>query len=115
MALVVIHLQVLMSKAHMKSCAGNRHKDHVKHLHSILRACSVVSKSMRPHGLWPAMLLSPWDFPDKNTGVGFHFLLQGIFPNWGLNLCPLCLLHCRQIVYYSSHQGSIQWNPHISE
>ena len=26
-----------------------------------------------------------WDFPDKNTGVGCHFLLQGIFPTWGLN------------------------------
>jgi len=25
------------------------------------------------------MLLCPWDFPDKNTGVGCHFLLQGIF------------------------------------
>ena len=24
--------------------------------------------------------LCPWDFPSKNTGVGFHLLLQGIFP-----------------------------------
>ena len=24
--------------------------------------------------------LCPWDFPGKNTGVGCHFLLQGIFP-----------------------------------
>ena len=28
---------------------------------------------------------SPWDSPGKNTGVGFHFLLQGIFPTRGLN------------------------------
>ena len=28
---------------------------------------------------------SPWDFLGKNTGVGCHFLLQGIFPTWGLN------------------------------
>ena len=27
----------------------------------------------------PARLLCPWDSPDKNTGVGCHFLLQGIF------------------------------------
>ena len=27
-----------------------------------------------------ARLLCPWDFPGKNTGVGCHFLLQGIFP-----------------------------------
>ena len=30
--------------------------------------------------------LSLWDFPSKDTGVGCHFLLQGIFPNQGLNL-----------------------------
>ena len=28
----------------------------------------------------PARLLRPWGFPGKNTGVGRHFLLQGIFP-----------------------------------
>ena len=48
-------------------------------------------------------LLSPWDSPGKNTGVGSHFLLQGIFPTQGLNLG---LLHCRQILYGLSHQGS---------
>ena len=38
------------------------------------------------------MLLCPWDFPSKNTGVGYHFLLQGIVPTQGLNLHLLCLL-----------------------
>ena len=33
------------------------------------------------------------DFPGKNTGVGCHFLLQGIFLTQGLNLCFLHLLH----------------------
>ena len=42
-------------------------------------------------------LLCPWDFPGKNTRVGCHFLLQGIFPTQGLN--PR-LLHCRQILYH---------------
>ena len=37
------------------------------------------------HGLQPARLLFPWDFPGKNPGVGCHFLLQGIFPIQGLN------------------------------
>ena len=31
--------------------------------------------------LQPARLLCPWDFPGKNTGVGCHFLLQGISVN----------------------------------
>ena len=30
-------------------------------------------------------LLHPWDFPGKNTGVDYHFLLQGIFPTQGRN------------------------------
>ena len=42
-------------------------------------------------------LLCPCDFPGKNTGVGCHFLLQGIFPTQELNLG---LLHCRQILSY---------------
>ena len=29
------------------------------------------------------MLLGSWDFPGKNTGVGCHFFLQGIFPTQG--------------------------------
>ena len=36
----------------------------------------------------PDRLLCPWDFLGKNTGVGYHFLLQGIFLIQGLNLCP---------------------------
>ena len=63
--------------------------------------CLVVSGSLQPHGLRPTRLLCPWDSPGKNTGVGCHALLQGIFPTQGLGL-----LHCRQILYCLSHQGS---------
>ena len=42
------------------------------------------------------------DYPGKNTGVGCHALLQGIFPTQGLNPS---LKHCRQILYHLSHQG----------
>ena len=41
---------------------------------AVLNVCmlphSVMSHSLRPHGLEPARLLSLWDFPGKNTGVG---------------------------------------------
>ena len=50
------------------------------------------------------MLLHPRDFPSKNTGMGCHFLLQGIFPTQGSNPG---LLHCRQTLYHLSHQ----WSP----
>ena len=43
------------------------------------------------------------DSPGKNTGVGCHALLQGIFPTQGSNPG---LPHCRQIRYHLSHQGS---------
>ena len=66
-------------------------------------SCSVVSDSLQPHGLQPARLPCPWDSPGKNTAVGCHSLLQGIFQTQGLNLG---LLHCRQILNYLSHQGS---------
>ena len=42
------------------------------------------------------------EFSSKNTREGYHFLLQGIFPTQGSNLD----LHCRQILYHLSHQGS---------
>ena len=42
-------------------------------------------------------------FPGKNVGVGCGFLLLGIFPTQGSNPG---LLHCRQILYHLSHQGS---------
>ena len=49
------------------------------------------------------------DSPAKNTGLGCHALLQGIFPTQGLNPD---LLQCRQILYWLSHQGSsriLEW------
>ena len=64
---------------------------------------SVVSDSLQPHGLQPVRLLSPWDSPGKNIGVGFHFLLQGIFLTQGLNPS---LLDCRQTLYQLSYKVS---------
>ena len=47
---------------------------------------SVLSDSLGPHGLSSTRLLCPWNSPGKNTGLGCHFLLQGIFPSQGSNL-----------------------------
>ena len=60
---------------------------------------SMYAKSLQscltllPYRPWPARLLCPWDSPGKNTGVGFHALLQGIFLTYGSNLSLLRLLH----------------------
>ena len=56
--------------------------------------CSLVAQLYltlsRLHELKPTRLLCPWCFPDKNTRVGCHFLLQGIFSTQG---SKPCLLH----------------------
>ena len=75
-------------------------------------SCSAMSDSLQPHGLWSTKFFCPKDSPDKNTGAGSHFLLQGIFPTQGSNLG---LLHCRQILYRLSHQGSPKTKPEPPE
>ena len=58
---------------------------HIPDLYSILHSYesesesrSVVSNSLRPHGLY-----SPWNSRGQNTGVSSLSLLQGIFPTQG--------------------------------
>ena len=52
-----------------------------------------VHFTLRPYGLQPPRLLSPWDSPGKNTVVGCQTLLQGIFLTQGSKLCLSHLLH----------------------
>ena len=66
----------------------------------------VVSNSLPPHVLQPARLLCPWDFLGKNTTVGCHALLQGIFLTQGSNPG---LLHCRQILYHLATRETPWW------
>ena len=63
-------------------------------------ACNVYVLSCFTHvqffaTLWTVStrLLYPLDSPVKNTGAGYHALLQEIFLTQGLNSCLLCLLH----------------------
>ena len=74
-------------------------KPHIEHV------CESLSRVLRfvTHGLQPTRLLYPWNSPGKNTGVDCCSLLQGIFLTQGSNPD---LLHCRQILYCLSHQGS---------
>ena len=69
-------------------------------------APSVLSDYLQPHGMGPDRLLCPWNFPGKNTKVGCHFLLQGIFLTQGWNLYLLCLLHWQEESLPLHHLGS---------
>ena len=52
----------------------------------------IMSPLLQPHGLGLTRLLHPWNSPGKNTGVGCHFLLQGIFRDPGIEPISLALL-----------------------
>ena len=63
-----------------------------------------VAQSFRdPMDYSPARIPCPWDSPGKSTGVGCHFLLQGIFLTQGSNSH---LLHCQVGSLLLNQQGS---------
>ena len=62
-----------------------------------------VASLLWPHGLGPTRLLCSWGFLGRNTGVGCHFLFQGIFLIQGSNLH---LLHWQADSLPLSHQRS---------
>ena len=69
----------------------------------LLQEGEVLVAQLCPTLCGPTRLLCPWDSPGKNTGLGCHSLLQGIFLTQGLNPG---LLHWREIIYHLNHQES---------
>ena len=88
-----------------KGCVFRSHGSPERDLRKVVRTqVSAVHLGLRAVNLWSPGLcaqscltlcnpmdcippvLCPWDFPGKNTGVGCHFLLQGIFPTQGSNI-----------------------------
>ena len=65
--------------------------------------------TLQLHGLQLIRLLWPWSFPSKNSGVGCHVLLQGIFPTQGSNPCLPHLLNCRRILYYWTTKEALSY------
>ena len=63
--------------------------------HPVCVSGSVMSDSLKPHGVYPTRLLHAGDSPSKNTRAGCRSLLWGIFLSQGSNLG---LLHCRRTV-----------------
>ena len=63
--------------------------DYTALLFSLLCVFSPFSRvrSLWLHGLLPTRLICPWGSLGKNTGMGCHTFLQGIFPIARMNLC----------------------------
>ena len=66
--------------------------------HSCLTLCD-------PMDCIPTRCLCPWNTPGRNSGVGSHYLLQGIFLT---QESDSGLLHCREILYCLSHREATE-------
>ena len=64
--------------------------------------------------LFAARLLCPQDFPGKNTGIDYHFLLQRIFASQGSNPRLPNFLHWHGDLLQLSHLGSLTSYPRES-
>ena len=73
-----------------------------------MHAQSCPSLCDDPMDLWLTRLVCPWEFSGKNTGVGCHFLLQGIFAAQGSNLHHRHLLNCQAGSLPLSHLGNME-------
>ena len=71
---------------------------HIQAMYQLLSSVKLFATpwTVARHASQPAMFLCPWNSLGKNTGMGSHSLLQGIFPTQGSNLG---LPHCRQILH----------------
>ena len=78
--------RILESVALPSSRGSSQPSDHAKSLQSCLTLCNTADCSLPG----PSVRV---DSTGKNTGVGYHALLQGIFQAQGSNLHLLCLLH----------------------
>ena len=98
----VLRGRFIAIQAYLKKQEKSQINNLTLYLSEVKWSCSVVSDSLRPHGLQPTSPLRPWDFPGKSTGVGCHFLLQGTFLTQGLNPG---LPHCSQMLLLSEPPG----------
>ena len=69
------------------------------HMYMCAQSCPILCNRMDCSPLGSTVL---GIFPGKNSGAGCHFLLQGIFPTWGLNPHLSCSLLAN--LYFNSQQ-----------
>ena len=91
------------------------YNDNIFILYTNMCMCAKLLQSsglLRPSGLQTTKLLCPWDSPGKNTVVGCHVLLQGIFPIQGQN--PHLLNSCIADGFFTAEPlGGPYINTHI--
>ena len=96
---------LLLTSALLNAAQNTRTEPSVEHCErSLSLCCTMLSRSVVsdcvPVDCSPPGSSVHGDSPGKNTGVGYHAFLQGIFPTQRSNPG---LLHCQQILYHLSH------------
>ena len=87
--------QIIVTYPMLEAASWKTYQDVKKQVESLVCCALSPFTSFQLHvAPWTVgpRLLCPWGYPGKNTEVGCHALLQGIFPTWGSNLYLLCLL-----------------------
>ena len=79
--------QLFISLAFSPSSTSSPVSSPLPSVHAITQSCLTLCDPV------DSRLLCPWDSPDKNTGVGCHVLLLGLFPMWESNPGLLYLLY----------------------
>ena len=113
-----------LTHMHMYTCTpSHSHMQTHVHTHSGVALAKIFilgAKSLQScPTLWDPMDCNPPGSsvhgirPGKNTEVGCHFLLQGIFPTQGSNLSLLWLLECRWILYHWATREALILGTHV--
>ena len=93
--------QCCQQSIHLAVFSGILQLHRAPSLNAILFPMLSVSTQLRPTLCDPMdCLLSPWNFPGKNTGADCHFPLQGIFPTKGSNTVSCVSCTGRPILYH---------------
>ena len=101
---IIINCSKLKIKGNFKNSQRKKKTFSKEQLHECI---CVLSSLVIPYSLWPTKFLCPQDSLGKKTWVGCHFLLQGLFPIQGSNLC---LPHWQADSLPFCHLGSpIMW------
>ena len=95
---------VALGKFSKFSKSNSHHHSPSKKASKVTQLCPALWVDCSP----PGSSIRPWDFTGKSTGVGGHFLLQGIFPTQEWNLG---LPNCRQLLLLPEPPGKSEWSP----
>ena len=77
---------------------------------TFLSITNTITSSVMSNSLWPHRLYSPWNSPGQNTGVGSLSLFQRIFPTQGSNSGLYCIVYWEPTGCVICHEEVKRWH-----